>query len=158
MINNSERTSRKSFISTQCPKFFTCTSSSSGALPNSHSRCGPGELSILRQKPAVFCGSAGRMFLKAAQFSQQSPPGVQVHHLKNMSQLFWHRAWEPKFVSDPGCPAGSVTNCCPAIRMDKFIFHSLCYSKIEQELYLKQESNTLCSRKLIAQKNSSFAL
>lgn len=83
------------------------------------------------------------MFVKAAQFSQQSPPRVQVHHLKNMSQLFWHRAWEPKFVSDPGPLAGSVTNCCPATSMNKVIFHSLCYSKIEQELYLKQESNIL---------------
>lgn len=123
-------------ISTKHPQFFTCASSSWEQFPATRP-------AHLRQRPAVCQGSAGRMFVKAAQFSQQSPPRVQVHHLKNMSQLFWHRAWEPKFVSDPGSLAGSVTNCCPATRMNKVIFHSLCYSKIEQELYLKQESNTL---------------
>lgn len=115
-----------------------------------------GDLSTLRQRPAVFSGSAGRMFLKAAQFSQQSPPRVQVHHLKNMSRLFWRRAWEPKFVPDPGPPAGSITNRCPATRMDKVIFHSLCCSKIEQELYLKQESNTMYFRNLTAKKALCF--
>lgn len=139
-------------------KFFTCASSSFGAPSNSHRQCWPGELSILTQGAVVFCGSAVRMFLKEAQYSQQPPPRVQVHHLKNTSQLIWHRAWEPKFVSDPGSPAGSIASCCPATRMDKVIFHSLCYSKIEQELYLKQESNTLCFRKLTGQKKKALLL
>lgn len=47
-------------------EFFTCASSSFGALSNSHRQCWPGEFSILRQGAVVFCGSAGRMFLKAA--------------------------------------------------------------------------------------------
>lgn len=131
-------------------EFFTCTCSSWEHFLTA-TQCGAEDLSVLSSVWWLSC----RMVLKAAQFSQQSPPRVQVHHLENMSQQFWRRAWEPKFVSDPGPPAGSVTARCPATRMDKVILHSLCYSKIEQELYLKQESDTLRFRKLTGQESSS---